>query len=112
MGTRLVDLEPGRAVLELDVRDQLRQQHAFLHGGAISYLADNALTFAGGSVLGPAVLTAGMCLDYLRPVQEGTLPAEAHVLSHTTRSAVCRVDLTCAGTVRAAAQGVVRRAPS
>ena len=27
-------------------------QHGFVHGGVISYLVDNAITFAGASVLG------------------------------------------------------------
>ncbi len=44
LGTTLVDLRPGFAELSLPVGDALKQQHEFVHGGVVSYLADNALT--------------------------------------------------------------------
>jgi hypothetical protein len=59
----------GRATLEIDVRDELLQQNGYLHGGVLAYAADNALTFAGGSALGPAVLTRGFTIDYLMPAR-------------------------------------------
>jgi acyl-coenzyme A thioesterase PaaI-like protein len=52
LGTQLTAMESGKVTLTLSVRAELTQQHSFVHGGAISYLADNALTFAGGSMLG------------------------------------------------------------
>ncbi|MGP5081274.1 hypothetical protein ACTXJ8_05620 [Corynebacterium variabile] len=30
----------------------MTQQHGFFHGGVLSYLADNSLTFAGGTAPG------------------------------------------------------------
>ncbi|GGX07662.1 hypothetical protein GCM10010353_23820 [Streptomyces chryseus] len=59
VGVRITAFGDGAAVLEVAVRDELRQQNGFLHGGVLAYAADNALTFAGGAALGPAVLTAG-----------------------------------------------------
>src|SRR5215211_1100107 len=53
LGSRLVEFDPEGATLELEVRNDLRQQHGFVHGGVISYLVDNAVTFAAGAVLGP-----------------------------------------------------------
>ncbi|MDX1588441.1 MAG: PaaI family thioesterase [Oleiphilaceae bacterium] len=55
LGTELEVFEPGAAILSLAVRDDLKQQHGFVHGGVLSDLADNALTYAGGSVLGNSV---------------------------------------------------------
>ena len=103
---------PGRAVLEVDVRDDLLQQNGFLHGGVLSYAADNALTFAGGSVLGASVLTSGFSIDYLRPARGRLLSARAQVLESTRKRAVCRCDLVMVeddGTEKlaAAAQGTI-----
>jgi len=90
VGARMVEFTPGSATIALDMADHHRQQHGYLHGGMIGYLADNALTFAGGSVLGPNVLTAGMTLDYLRPVTGPLVLAMAEVVDRTDRTAVCR----------------------
>jgi uncharacterized protein (TIGR00369 family) len=58
----------------------LLQQNGFVHGGVLAYLADNCLTYAGGSVLGP-VLTSEFKINYLRPVTEaGRLVAVATVV--------------------------------
>lgn len=109
---RIAVFEPGRAVLEVDVRDDLLQQNGFLHGGVLSYAADNALTFAGGSVLGASVLTSGFSIEYLRPARGRLLSARGHVLESTRRRAVCRCDLVMvddegAEKLVAAAQGTI-----
>jgi acyl-coenzyme A thioesterase PaaI-like protein len=58
LGAELVSISPGNAELALTITDSLKQQHGFLHGGVVGYLADNALTFAGGSVLGKGISKA------------------------------------------------------
>ncbi|MGW1891437.1 PaaI family thioesterase [Streptomyces sp. NPDC002004] len=103
----------GRAAtLEVDIREELRQQNGFLHGGVISYAADNALTFAGGAALGPAVLTGGFSIQYLRPATGRTLLARAEVVHAGRRQAVvrcdlCTVDAEGSETLCAVAQGTV-----
>ena len=52
IGATLVRLEAGVAEIHIPVEQALKQQHGFLHGGVISYAADNAITFAGGSCSG------------------------------------------------------------
>lgn len=89
LGTELSVFEPGRAELELAVSDQLGQQHGYVHGGVISYLADNALTFAGGSVLGDS-LTVEYKINYLRPAAGKRLIARAEVVRGGRRQAVCQ----------------------
>jgi uncharacterized protein (TIGR00369 family) len=113
VGAQVVNLTPGAAILQLTVKDHHKQQNGFLDGGMISYLADNALTFAGGSVLGPAVLTAGFSIEYLRPVRGPLVQAVAEVADSTSRNAVCRcriVSIDESGDVIgcAFAQGTIR----
>lgn len=93
LGARIVAFGDGAAILELDARDDLRQQNGYLHGGVLAYAADNALTFAGGTVLGAAVLTGGFTIDYLRPARDGTIRAHARVTNASRRQAVCRCDV-------------------
>lgn len=92
LGTRLGSIEPGRVELVIPIRPELLQQHGFVHGGVISYAADNAITFAGGSVLGDSV-TAEYKINYLRPAIGDTLIARAEVIHAGKRQATCRCDL-------------------
>ena len=92
LGTELEAFEPGKAVLTLAVRDELKQQHGFVHGGVVSYLADNALTYAGGSVLGDSV-TSEYKINYLRPALGERLTARATVLSSGKKQAVCQCEV-------------------
>jgi uncharacterized protein (TIGR00369 family) len=115
LGAELDVFEPGRAELSLAVGPQLLQQNGFVHGGVLSYLADNALTYAGGSVLGTDVVTAEYKINYLRPAVGGQrLRAVASVVGNGKTQAVCRCDvfLLDGGEPRlcAAAQGTIRKA--
>ncbi len=111
LGTELTAVDDvARAVtLQLQLRDDLRQQHGFLHGGVIAYLADNALTFAGGLALGPSVLTGSVNIEYLRPVSDGPVAARATVVEVSGRTAICAVRIGSGDEVCAVAQGRVRR---
>lgn len=93
LGTELIGYGPEGVEMRLPLRDELGQQNGFAHGGVISYLADNALTFAGGSSLGPAVLTAEYKINYLRPGVGTALVARATVIYAGKTSATCRCDV-------------------
>src|SRR3954468_2693175 len=80
MKTQLIEFSEGRAELHIPLRDELKQQHGFVHGGVLSYAADNALTFAGGSALGDAVVTSEFKINYLRPAIGDLLIARASVI--------------------------------
>lgn len=88
LGTELTQFEPGHAELTLRMKDEFKQQHGFAHGGVVSYLADNCLTYAGGSVLGDAV-TSEYKINYVRPAIGQVLVARSSVLSSGKRQAVC-----------------------
>jgi uncharacterized protein (TIGR00369 family) len=113
LGAELTVFEPGSAELRLPIRPELRQQFGLAHGGVVSYLADNTLTFAGGSILGPVVLTAEYKLSFVRPAIGDVMIARASVVHAGARQAVCRCDVfdvtddeeslcaTALGTIRA-----------
>ena len=112
LGTRLTSFGRGEATLELDIREELLQQNGYVHGGVLAYAADNAITFAGGSSLGPAVLTSGLTISYLRPASGARLVARANVIHTSRRQATCRCDLNVyaddgTATLCAAAQGTI-----
>ncbi|MED0678994.1 PaaI family thioesterase [Aneurinibacillus thermoaerophilus] len=93
LGTKLMVFQPGEVVLELPVHEKLLQQNGFVHGGVLSYAADNALTFVGGSVLGPNVLTSEYKINYLRPAIGEKLVARGTVVYAGKLQAVCRCDV-------------------
>jgi len=97
IGARLTAFDEGTATLEIDIEEHHRNQQRFVHGGVLSYAADNVLTFAAGTVLGPGILTRGLTIDYVLPARAGTLRATGTVTHHTARQAVCSATLEMVG---------------
>ena len=93
VGAELVALSPGVCELALPVTPQVLQQHGFVHGGVVSYLADNALTYAGGTALGVPVVTSEFKINYVRPAIGERLIARAHAVHSGKSQAVCRCDV-------------------
>jgi uncharacterized protein (TIGR00369 family) len=93
IGAELLSFSQGYAELKIPIRPELKQQHGFVHGGVISYAVDNALTFAGGSVLGTSVTTSEFKINYLRPAIGDFLFARAAVIHAGKSQAVCRCDV-------------------
>jgi uncharacterized protein (TIGR00369 family) len=87
MGIELIDVEPGRARLRMNWREDLSQPARIMHGGAIASLVDTA--FAHAILLTPTYLeiearggqmvTIDLRVKYLRPVSSGRIECEAHV---------------------------------
>ncbi|MCC8393865.1 PaaI family thioesterase [Paraburkholderia sp. MMS20-SJTR3] len=113
LGAELMHTAGNELTLCLPIRDELRQQHGFVHGGVISYLADNALTFAGALSLGPKVVTGEYKINYLRPAINGTLLARASVIHAGRNQATCQCSVYVMEGNReklvAVAQGTVNR---
>ncbi len=93
IGAELVSIEEGRAVLRIPIKKELLQQNGFVHGGVLSYAADNSITFAAGSVLGAAVVTSEYKINYLRPAVGNALRVEAKVINRAKRLAVCSCEV-------------------
>lgn len=114
LGARLAAFGASGAELEVPITEMLRQQNGFAHGGVVSYLADNALTYAGGAALGTAVVTSEYKINYLRPALGDRLVARASVLHAGRNQAVCRCDVFVVAadngeTLCAVAQGTIAR---
>lgn len=117
VGTEITAFGDGAATLIIPLRRELTQQFGYVHGGVLAYAADNALTFAAGTVLGANVLTGGFNITYLRPAAGTRLRAEASVTGSTRRQAVahCRIYAESADRepiLCAVAQGTTRLAES
>jgi len=93
IGAELAALSPGHCELHVPITEAIKQQHDFVHGGVLSYAADNALTYAGGTALRVPVVTSEFKINYLRPAIGERLIARAEAV-HTGKSqAVCRCDV-------------------
>lgn len=88
LGTKLTSMSKGCAEMALPNRDDFQQSYGFVHGGVVSYLADNCLTFAGATILGDCV-TSEFKINYVMPSVGEKLVACATVLSYAVRQAVC-----------------------
>jgi acyl-coenzyme A thioesterase PaaI-like protein len=99
-GAELLGFYQGCAELKVPIRPELKQEHGFVHGEVISYAAGNALTFAGGGVLGPGVVMSEFKTNYLRPAMGDFLGARAPVIYSSKSQAVCRC-VTCSCRMRA-----------
>lgn len=113
LGAELMALAPGRCELQVALRDELRQQNGFAHGGVVSYLADNALTYAGGAALAVPVVTSEFKINYVRPAIGERLVARAEAVAIGRSQAVCRCDVfvVAAGQEKlcAVAQGTINK---
>ena len=78
--------EPGAVEIELTCRAELTQHHGYVHGGVVSALADLAMAFAGGSVLGD-VLTSEFKVSFVRPALGESVIARGRVLHSGRRQA-------------------------
>jgi uncharacterized protein (TIGR00369 family) len=91
VGAKIDELAPGKAVMSLERRDEVLQQHGFFHGGAIAFLVDNATTIAAGTLIdrpGGSVLTAEYKLNFTAPARGERIVCEAVVLKPGKRMTV------------------------
>jgi acyl-CoA thioesterase len=82
IGMELVDLKSGEAILRLQMRDELRQPHGLLHGGATASIIDTAMAFAVITKLAEneKASTVDLTVHYLRPVTTGAIVCTAKVV--------------------------------
>lgn len=113
VGAVLTRFDSDETELEVAIGDALKQQHGFVHGGVLSYAADNALTFAGGAALGTGVVTSEYKINYVRPAVGQKIIARATALHAGKSQAVCRCEVFVVNDGKEAlcaiAQGTVAR---
>jgi len=113
LGAELMALSPGKVDLQLLLKPEHLQQNGFAHGGVVSYLADNALTFAGGTAMQVPVVTSEFKINYVRPAVGERLIARASADAVSKTQAVCRCEVFAvkdgAEKLCALAQGTIAR---
>ncbi|MGX9216519.1 PaaI family thioesterase [Mycobacteroides abscessus subsp. abscessus] len=117
LGAAITRVDERGIQLSLEIRDELRQQSGFIHGGVLSYLADNAITYACGLGLGADIVTSGYTIEYVAPARDGArLVADASLVSAGRTKALDRCEISVedhdgTATLVAVAQGtsMVRR---
>jgi len=99
LGMRIVEVGPGRAVLEMPVREDMVNGHAIGHGGLTFSLADSAFAFACNSY-NRSTVAAGAEIRFLAPTRLGdVLVAEAVERSREGRDGVYDVTVSSGDTV-------------
>jgi uncharacterized protein (TIGR00369 family) len=94
LGAELIGYDAEGTVLRIPLREEFKQQHGFVHGGLVSYAADNALTYAGGFAFGGRpVVTSEFKINYVRPAAGDALVARATLVYAGRSQAVSRCDV-------------------
>jgi len=109
---RALDMRPrsmgdGRCAWSVDVRPVHMNPYGVVHGGVLYTLVDYAMGGALTSALegGQRCTTLEIKINYLAPATEGTVVAEAWVVSRGGRVAVLQAKATAADTLLAVATG-------
>jgi len=95
IGAAITEVEPGRVTIELTVRDDLTQQHKYVHGGVVGMIADSAGGYAAFTLM-PAdasVLTVEYKINMLAPATGERLVARGAVLKPGRTVSVVRADV-------------------
>ncbi|HWI40247.1 MAG TPA: PaaI family thioesterase [Verrucomicrobiae bacterium] len=95
VGISIDEAGDGRAVLTMPFRVKLAQGKGYMHGGALTTLADTAVAMAIKSILpeGSDFVTVEMGLKFLAPVRWGTVRAVARALPGEGRKIHGEADL-------------------
>jgi len=82
LGFVLKEIEPGRAVFEMEAGERHHNPMGTLHGGIYCDLADAAMGYAYAATLGEGetFTTVELKINFFRPVRQGRLTAEARVV--------------------------------
>ncbi len=90
LGVRVEKIDGGRRRVSISVDERLMHPYMTVHGGVIFTLADTAMSMALWSVVPPNTPfgTIEAKINYLRPVKEGELVAEAAIIHEGRSTAV------------------------
>jgi uncharacterized protein (TIGR00369 family) len=82
LGARMTRIEPGEVEIRLPYREDLTQQHGFLHAGIVATILDSACGYAAFSLMPAqaAVLSVEYKINLLRPAAGETFIARGRVI--------------------------------
>ena len=95
IGATLSRVEPGEVDITLPFRDDLTQQHGFLHAGIVTTIVDSACGYAALSLLPPGVgiLTVEYKVSLLAPASGSHVVARGRVMRPGRTITVCAGDV-------------------
>ena len=98
IGARLSSVLPGEVAIELLFRDDLTQQHGYMHAGIITSIADTACGYAALTLmpLDADVLSVEYKINLLSPGRGEKLIARAAVKRAGRNLTVCEADVFAA----------------
>ncbi len=81
LGIEVPELGKGYARFVLPFRPEFHNSQGFMQGGLIAALADEAVAYALFSLVveGEMISTVEMKINFLAPVQDGAIEAQAHI---------------------------------
>ena len=84
----IIEASKGRATLTMPFLIDFAQGAGFMHGGALTSLADTSVVMAIKSILPPQThfATISMEAKFLYPVKQGTITAKARVIGQEERT--------------------------
>lgn len=95
IGAVLTRVDPGRVEIELPFRDDLTQQHGFVHAGIVGTIADSAGGYAGYTLMpaGASVLSVEYKINLLAPADGERLVASGQVVRAGRTLTVCDLEV-------------------
>jgi len=95
IGASLTIVEPGAVEITLPFREDLTQQHGFLHAGIVATILDSACGYAAFSLMAAdkAVLSVEYKINLLAPAQGRYFIAKAQVKKAGRSLTVCTGDV-------------------
>ena len=99
LGATLARVAPGAVDIRLAFREDLTQQHGYVHAGVLTAIADTACGYAALTLMGEGadVLTAEFKINLLRPGQGEAFEAQGRVVRPGRRVTVSRGDVYAEG---------------
>jgi acyl-CoA thioesterase len=95
LGIGIREISRGYAVLSIEVRDELRQNHGVVHGGVIASIIDTASAYAVATLLDKSEVTTtiDLTVHFLEAMTGGQAEARAKILREGRRVVVISVDV-------------------
>jgi len=88
----ILDLQPGRSLIQLPFGSHLKNSSGGMHGGAIASLIDSAGGLAARTLTHPApVVTVEFKVNFLAPIRQGAVLADGQVIHKGRRIVVSEV---------------------
>ena len=87
IGAKVEEVEPGRSVITIDVKDIHLNGAGTLHGGVYASLIDNAMGLSVLALVGVRTATIEMNVHFLGAVSEGRITCQSQVVHRTRRTA-------------------------